>query len=231
MRVCADECTFCGCAIPAGASHCPECGNPTDGIECPECGTINFRSFCRKCGAALNSRALTALERVRQHPNFRRALELVAELAQLQEDAPVQAESHNPLEAARQRLRRLASAAKTATPAALRKTTPVRRVGTLDEASRLYAEKRAELDALLDSIVPPAELSPEEQRDYCSARMVAVERTEIRRFLKPRCWVCNYCGMEHDCPSDCAEPWHGGTWVYDEEDVAVSKISFEPLKD
>lgn len=68
-------------------------------------------------------------------------------------------------------------------------------------------------------MLPPAGSTPQEQRNYFSARKLPVEKiihTKVRNA-----WVCNFCGCWHNRPSECCEPWHGGKWVceYKEEKI------------
>lgn len=85
---------------------------------------------------------------------------------------------------------------------------------SVKDAIKLYEEKKAEMDAILDSIVPPPELTPEEQRDFCSARQIVVRYTRtVTHTTTKRYWICNYCGFRHGAPPECAEPWHGGRWI------------------
>ena len=86
---------------------------------------------------------------------------------------------------------------------------------------------QAELKATLDQMVPPPGSTPQEQRNYHSARKMPVEKitktvTKIKEF-----WICNYCGCYHRQPSECCEPWRGGTWTYTYKEVDEKIIVFE----
>ena len=86
---------------------------------------------------------------------------------------------------------------------------------SLDEIMTAYREKVAEMNAALSAMVPPPGFVPEQQRDYYSARRVASVHTEYDLSgYQPTVWKCNLCGALHNCPSECAEPQLGGTWVY-----------------
>ena len=82
-----------------------------------------------------------------------------------------------------------------------------------------YSKIQEELNKALGEMLPPVGSTPQEQRNYFSARKLPVDkiiRTKIRSA-----WVCNFCGCWHNCPSECCEPWHGGKWVceYKEEKI------------
>ena len=61
-------------------------------------------------------------------------------------------------------------------------------------------------------MLPPAGSTPQEQRNYYTARKVAV--TELVEVTGLVGWVCNWCHCFHDNPSQCYRPWLGGTWQY-----------------
>ena len=82
-----------------------------------------------------------------------------------------------------------------------------------------YSKIKEELNKALEVMLPPAGSTPQEQRNYFSARKLPVEK--IIRTKSRTAWVCNFCGCWHNCPSECCEPWHGGKWVceYKEEKI------------
>ncbi|MDE6286627.1 MAG: hypothetical protein K2L99_06515, partial [Muribaculaceae bacterium] len=80
---------------------------------------------------------------------------------------------------------------------------------------KAYKEKAAEMNAALAALVPPPDYTPQQKRDYFSARKVI--RSHVHADLSeynPSVWCCNYCGCLHNNPSECAEPQLGGTWIY-----------------
>ena len=82
------------------------------------------------------------------------------------------------------------------------------------QAQKEYQQVVKDIDQLFAEMLPPAGSTPEEQFNYYSARKVAVETVRIVKKEKKTGWVCNFCGCYHNQPSECAEPWHGGTWIY-----------------
>lgn len=79
-----------------------------------------------------------------------------------------------------------------------------------------------ELNSVFGQMLPPAGSTPQEQRNYFTARKVAVQ---VRCVTSRRVgWVCNYCGCTHNNPSDCYKPYLGGKWIY--EDVVTTKTEF-----
>jgi hypothetical protein len=76
-----------------------------------------------------------------------------------------------------------------------------------------------ELNDLLSSMVPDPGLTPQMQRNYYSARKVAVIRKSNVKVKVG--WVCNLCGCCHGSPSECSRPELGGTWLYTEKEITI----------
>lgn len=82
---------------------------------------------------------------------------------------------------------------------------------TLKEAVERYKAVATKLQAQLDAMLPDAAATPQEQRNFFSARKIRSSRVvDGDRF-----WVCNYCGCKHHQPSECTKPWMGGKWIVD----------------
>ncbi len=47
-------------------------------------------------------------------------------------------------------------------------------------------------------MLPPVNSTPEEQRNYFSARKLPVEKVILTKGREA--WVCNFCGCWHNCP-------------------------------
>ncbi|MEF2599127.1 MAG: zinc ribbon domain-containing protein [Bacteroidales bacterium] len=229
-------CTFCGADIPRGEDECPECGMSRSGIVCPKCGTLNVRGFCSKCNEPLTMAAKKELERARKDPAFLKAAELAVKAAEIQtmieaaeeEVAKENIEAKLPEDVMRlrellgkttfrqaqepEKVRQEQRSGAPAGPAA----------GKMKSKAELRAEYsriQEELNKALSEMLPPAGSTPQEQRNYFSARKLPVEKiihTKVRNA-----WVCNFCGCWHNRPSECCEPWHGGKWVceYKEEKI------------
>lgn len=230
-----DWCTFCGADIPRGEDECPECGMSRGGIVCPKCGTRNAGGFCRKCNEPLTLAAKKELERALKDPQFVKAAELAVQAAELlarieMEDAPeeeVKKEIELPEDVLRLKellgkatLRQQAQGSngmrQAQRPNEMRQA---QRQKSKAELRAEYSKIKAELDKALNEMLPPAGSTPQEQRNYFSARKLPVEK--IIQTKTREAWVCNFCGCWHSCPSECCEPWHGGKWVceYKEEKI------------
>ena len=227
-------CTFCGADIPAGEDECPECGMSRKGVICPRCGTLNVRAYCRKCNEPLTPAARKELERAKKDPVFLKAAELAVKLAELEQelqgtDGEDAADDARELPPDILRLKELLASASSgkaagAAPAPKPKAAPAKPAGkrkSREELQAEYARMKAELNATLRSMVPPAGSTPQEQRNYYSARKVTV--VQKVRGSTPIAWVCNYCGCRHSQPSECVEPQLGGTYIYDEKFTEVTK--------
>ena len=83
-----------------------------------------------------------------------------------------------------------------------------------EQAEQEYQRVVKDINQLFEEMLPPAGSTPEEQYNYYSARKVAVEYVRTIKKETQTGWVCNFCGCLHRQPSECAEPWHGGTWIY-----------------
>lgn len=256
MSVGRNRCTFCGNEMAPGFTECPSCGASADGVECPNCGTINFRNFCRSCNSPITPRGSQAIARFKADPKFKEAEKINDKLSVLADFIDGKVDASSPDVAAlveelgasvfvtqpeekktSQTGKRLLmpSFGKRTKPENETKpsdgVTPAKAVPmTIEEAMRLYEEKKAEMDALLDSIVPDSASTPEEQRDFHSARMVVVTRKYKRLVEQPVAWICNFCGFRHNNPQECAEPWHGGTWVHETKEVTYEESKLEKMK-
>ena len=190
---------------PPFSGRCTFCGAPMEPGEtiCEECGMSANGVVCPSCGT-LNfrpfcSRCNTPLNRAAS-----RAIEKAKEDPKVQQVAQLM-----------DRAAELEEALETSN-------------GEEDtEARKEYQQVVKDIDQLFEEMLPPAGSTPEEQFNYYSARKVAVETLQtIKRDIKTG-WVCNYCGCYHNQPSECAEPWHGGTWIYKTEEVTITTKTYQ----
>lgn len=249
MSLMGDKCTFCGAPLHPGADHCDACGCPTDGIECPTCGTINFRGFCRKCNMPLNTQSNKALATLRLDPKFKEAETISLKLDKFEEiisklengeatdedsetvmelfpemDFEIDIHSHLNREMPEGEVPsdNSGSVKQNGKPKKVE-----RRQITFEEAVKIYEQEKQKMDDLLNSIVPPPEFTPEEQRDFCSARLYAVKKRYTKIVDQRDYWVCNFCGARHHAPQECAEPWHGGKWITRKTEITYDGYSLE----
>lgn len=237
-----NRCTFCGAAVEPGMRFCTECGNNREGIRCPHCGTLNFRNFCKNCFAPLNEQAQKALSDAKFDPHFQRAEQLVSEMAELEKiisdaeaanqnnDAPDRSvtlsdDDRQILDAYKVLFAGIANPPAPSAPADEPDTTARTRerkqfqIKKAEDAMKLYKAKMTELQMHMDAMLPDSAATPEEQRDFFSARIITTTRIE---FVKQG-WVCNYCGCYHKCPNECAEPLLGGKWIFFEKEVETKQ--------
>lgn len=228
-----EKCSFCGAPMKSASKFCTQCGQPREGILCPECGTLNARNFCRKCNAPLTEIARLEQAAAQNDPAFKAVQAKAAELAKLhaqieelknsnkyyEEDVPYLSNADQALideYAAILQLISTSSAQQNVTDTKQEKHTQYADTEiSLDAIMTVYREKAAEMDAALAAMVPPPDYTPEQQRDYYSARKVATMHTEYDLSdYQPSVWKCNVCGALHNCPSECVAPQFGGTWIY-----------------
>lgn len=232
------KCSFCGAAMKETARFCTNCGQSREGIICPECGTLNSRNFCRKCNTPLTLMAQKAVAEAKNDPKFKALQAKAEELAELHarieelRNAADEKEYEVPELSAADRAMLdeyadiLASigVAKPEKKKEPKKTKPQPqetrpkyedKAAMLDEVLKAYKEKAAEMDAALAALTPPPDYTPEQQRDYYSARKVAtVVNTYDMSGYDPMMWQCNLCGALHKAPTQCAAPELGGVWIY-----------------
>lgn len=227
------KCSFCGAAMKAGARFCTHCGQSAQGIVCSECGTFNARNFCRRCNAPLTDMALRAVKQAASDPAFKAVEAKARELAELYTRIQSMKNGSQGTEKTRQLseadramlneyadLLGLIGAYKPAdsgsSSAEIHSETNFKDTSiSFDEIMASYREKAAEMDAALAAMTPPAEFSPEQQRDYYSARQVVshVQQIDLEGYQSVM-WQCNFCGALHNNPSNCSAPELGGKWIY-----------------
>lgn len=232
-----DKCSFCGAPMKPGAKFCTRCGQPKEGVICPECGTLNSRNFCRKCNAPLTPAGQIALAAAKEDPAFRcveqkarELAELHAKIVSLQNDTvqkPTGPSLSDEDKALLEEYAGILDSIGSYVPKPQTKSESVsgnpcrphyeEKFMSLDEMMAAYREKAEEMNAAMAAMVPPPDFTPEQQRDYYSARKVGVIETHYDinwQYYNPQQWKCNYCGALHNSPADCAEPQLGGVWIY-----------------
>ena len=224
-----DYCTFCGAPMTPDDMDCPECGMPADGVLCPDCGVRNFRPFCRQCGKPLSRAARMAVEKAKADPKvqetarlMRRMAELQAELEALEREEAIEAEAAKPRELSDVEKRYRELMAKVGfTPAEVPKVSKVTKSTRSREAILTEFKKTVDdTDRVLEEMLPPAGTTPQEQRNYFTARKQAVIEiaTEVFYGINPQetmVWQCNHCHVTHSSPEACSFREFGGQWISD----------------
>lgn len=235
-RLHSTHCTFCGAPMDSDELFCGECGGNIKGVQCPSCGTLSFRSFCPKCNTAIDDIGKEELIKAKNDPLYQRLCALAEKIIEAEESANFAEKEHSlppPISALLDRYRHLQETDEIPTEKNQsgmksivgedEKTVDIpNKVIKLTDTGNVNFDLSSaieELNALLSSMVPPPGLPPQMQRNYFSARKVAVIHKSI---VKERvAWICNLCGCRHKSPSDCARPELGGTWVYKETEMTT----------
>lgn len=225
------RCSFCGAPMRETARFCTKCGQSREGVVCQACGTLNSRNFCRNCNRPLTPMAQKALAEAKSDPKFKAIQAKAQELAELHAkiEGLRRGEAEKPEQLSESDIALLDEYADLLTsigakpqnlklesnPAVQQRKQYDAEVFSLEEIMNAYKEKAAEMDAALAALTPPEEYTPEQQRDYYSARKVAriVEAFDMSGY-DPMMWQCNLCGALHKVPSECVSPELGGTWIY-----------------
>lgn len=234
-----EYCTFCGANMAATDIDCPECGMPSEGITCPDCGTLNFRSFCRKCNRPLSRAARKAVEKAKADPKVQEAVSILVKMAELEaemqnatdeDDDVVDNTPHEPTEK-ELRLRELMDKVGFK-PAEKPKAQPKQNKSRgREEIQAEYQRMVEEANKMLESMVPPAGSTPQEQRNYSTARKVAVMETYKEKVTvsylagqeERMGWVCNRCQIFHPNPQACGVREYGGHWTTRTIDVWATR--------
>ena len=235
-RLHSNHCTFCGAPMDKDDLFCGECGGSVKGIKCPHCGTLSFRSFCPKCNHPVDKIGREEMQKAQNDPFYQRILTLAKHIIEAQESGLQQSDESETLpdeiECLLEKYRALQS---TSVPTKKSESEgdaslAIKRTRTTIEPQAIKLEASngiptdmtsaiEELNALLKSMVPGPGLTPQMQRNYYSARKVAVyHKSKVREKVG---WVCNLCGCQHSSPSECARPELGGNWVYIEKEITT----------
>lgn len=232
-RLHSTHCTYCGAPMSSEDLFCGECGGSVKGTPCPSCGTLSFRSFCPKCNHAVDKLGEEELKKAKEDPLYQRICALAERIAATQDMYEAQSTPVNPeiaelLEKYRslsvslgKESTHMETKASEENAGGLESESETSGIKLTDSGSQLLEMSSAikELNTLMQSMYPDPGLTPQMQRNYYSARKVAVVRKSI---VKERVgWVCNLCGCCHNAPSGCARPELGGTWVYKEKEITT----------
>ena len=219
-----DYCTFCGAPMSPEDMDCPECGMPADGVVCPTCGTRNFRSFCLKCGKPLSRAARAAVEKAKNDENVLAVVQAIVKIAELEaeleaaDEEEVDEETAQELSDIERRYLELMSKIGF-TPAEKPKAAKPKTVNrSREEIITEYKKKLEDVNGFLEKMLPPAGSTPQEQRNYYTARKVAVmEIIEEKWYgINPEpcmAWECERCHVLHKNPNECLYKEFGGKWT------------------
>jgi hypothetical protein len=194
---------------------------PADGVECPACHIRNFRSFCRQCGQPLSKAARRAVEKAKEDPKVLETARLLVKIAQLEAELETAGtpEDGTPEEPTEAEIRMKALMAKVGFTAAEKPKVTSRKVGrSREEIMAEYTQAIEDANKVMEEMLPPVGMTPQEQRNYYTARKVAVMEVMEERWwgikvTETMGWVCNKCQVLHKDPSECCVAEFGGEWV------------------
>ena len=225
-------CTFCGAPMNPEDMDCPECGLPADGVMCPTCNVRNFRPFCKQCGKPLSRAARMAVEKAKKDPKVQEAARLLKQIADLQAElqgAAGETEEVEPAGPTEGELRLQELMAKVGFTAAEKpKATKSKGGRSREEILAEYQKAIDDANHVMSEMLPPAGSTPQEQRNYYTARKVAVMEIIEEKWYglpiqKAMGWECNKCHVLHNTPSECCYQEFGGEWITCTEFAVVDK--------
>lgn len=216
-----DYCTFCGAPMAQEDVDCPECGMPSEGVICPTCNIRNFRPFCRQCSQPLSRAARRAVEKAKEDVKVLEAAKMLKRVAELKAelDGKTPENEEAPKEPTESELKLMELMAKVGFTPAEQPKASSRRIGrTREEVLAEYRKAVDDTNKLFEQMLPPAGSTPQEQRNYHTARKVAVTEVIERTWYGIKrddvmCWECNKCHVLHNNPSECAVKEYGGKWI------------------
>ncbi len=230
------HCTYCGAPMTGEDLYCGECGGYSKGTPCPSCGTISFRSFCPNCNMPVDELGKEESKKAKADPLFNRICALAEKIIATKESGHLIKREEDSLSPEILSLLQRYSSICCNTPDDINNhedqwsDAPHNQSEAESLPSRIVLSDSSddipdissaieELNELIKSMVPDPGLTPQMQRNYYSARKVAVYRKSIVRETVG--WVCNLCGCHHGSPSECARPELGGTWIYQDKEITT----------
>jgi len=222
------KCKFCYADIEEGATYCAECGNPVVGIVCPQCGKLSYFDFCKNCNIPLTATAQKMLEDLKNDPEEQELLHLLESYFP-EEEKEVSSEKEELLKMKTyiEKVDKKVTKKKTFTPLFSKKQKEsIKEIDKIadeeikrqeeekrrqeeerrrkeEERKRREEENRRNVQALLEQMKSRTFSTNQDARRYYSSH----------RPKNPRGWQCNFSGMIHNCPEECADPWQGGHWL------------------
>ncbi|MBQ0081214.1 MAG: zinc ribbon domain-containing protein [Alistipes sp.] len=207
-----EKCPACGGTISSMDEFCLSCGHRLVGWctfcgakllpeekSCPECGVSVEGIRCPECGT-LNQRAFC---RKCNSPLTKAAVRVQEKARQ---DPKFQQAQQLCLEASKMEESILDGTA------------------TQEEITE-YKHCVKTINELLGELLPPQGSTPQQQRNYFSARKIAVIHKHIS--YERTGWICNWCGCRHTTPAECSRPDLGGQWLYSEVETQSKTYEYE----
>jgi hypothetical protein len=163
-----------------------------------------------------------AVEKAKNDPKVQETARLLKQIAQLQAElkgAEGDAPDAGPQEPTEGELRLKALMAQVGFTAAEAPKTAKPKTGrSREEIMAEYQQAIQDANRVLEEMLPPAGSTPQEQRNYFTARKMAVMELVEETFygINPRAtmgWQCYHCHVIHDNPSECAYKEFGGEWI------------------
>lgn len=195
------ECPHCGRGVGSDVEFCPHCGKRLVAY-CTFCGAdmLPGETVCPDCGAGADGIICPECGTLNQRGFCRKC--------------------NHPLTRAAERVLQKAQA-----DPKFQEALELSRKAVETEDEQEYVQTVKSLNQLLSEMYPPAGSTPQQQRNYFSARKIAV--VHQNRTLTPTSWVCNFCGATHSNPSECAMPELGGQWLYKETITETTSYEYE----
>ena len=195
------KCPGCGRGISGHEEFCPHCGRRLVPY-CTFCGAdlLPGETVCPDCGAGTGGIVCPECGTLNQRGFCRKC--------------------NHPLTKAAERVLQKAQV-----DPKFQEAVELSRKATETTDEKEYVRTVKSLNQILAEMLPPAGSTPQQQRNYFSARKIAVVHQQ--RTLTPVGWVCNFCGCTHSNPGECARPELGGQWQYTETITETTSYEYE----
>lgn len=226
------QCKFCYAPLEPEAKFCSECGNPVEGVECPQCHRLSCFDFCKDCNIPLTRQAQETIEAVKGSEEFQSILEALKHSESVQSTPSGKEEL--------QKMKRYKEEFKQPQPNRKIFSLSNQDVSKIDKiiqdaqkVKREYEQKQEKPRVIEQSQQKSFANNQEARRFYGALKILLPYRERVTKKVKKmiKGWRCNaYNAFHPDGPQECADPSHGGEWVFEEFEEQIVEEKFKEVE-
>jgi hypothetical protein len=236
------QCCFCYAPVQQGQSFCGNCGNAPEGKPCPNCGTHSIFDLCPKCEFPVSKRAPAYLNQIKSMPEVVEILQQINALDELKGNATsavsttpdwltqlsnYEKQFNTKPDTTKQQVKNISNFAfKSESKDVSENIDAATQSKTAGNITDAIDNQRAELKRKIAELQNRAFSSNQEARAFSTCIAIALPR--IRETTIPGTrgvWQCNFAGVTHSSPTDCACAGMGGKWIDgNPEEVIVDTV-------